>query len=51
MRILDYLIFWLEKFHLNLSKSPHALGEWLKVPGKKEGRGKYFCCLGICVLL
>ena len=36
MRILDYLIFWIEKFHLNLSKSPHTLGEWLKVPGEKK---------------
>lgn len=48
MRIFDYLVFWLEKFHLNLSKSPHALGERFKV---QEERGKYFCRLGICILL
>lgn len=34
MRILDYLFF--EKIHLNLSKSPCALGQWLKVPEKEK---------------
>lgn len=34
MRIPDYLIFWPEKIHLNLLKSLHALGEFLKVPEK-----------------
>lgn len=39
MSILDYLITWLDKFHLNVSKAPHTL-EHLTVHGEKRGRGR-----------
>lgn len=38
MSILDYLITWLDKFHLNVSKAPHTL-EHLTVHGEKKGEG------------